>query len=128
MWQKQGKNRMLNKVVCTMKEINKWELVSWYFEPSQPQRITSGLNKWERERKGERAHQSQIYKEDFLFPLFPWRESSGLKALCIDSKYEGKWNKELQVMRIHTMHDDENLNRAVAGFSWIWSNSWKDVF
>ena len=37
-----------------------------------------------------------------------------------DNKYEReKWIIELQVMRMCTMHDDENVNRAVAGFSWI---------
>ena len=41
-----------------------------------------------------------------------------------DIKYEeGKWIMELQVMIMYTKHDDENVNRAVAGFSWIRSNS-----
>ena len=40
---------------------------------------------------------------------------------------EEKWITELQMMRMCTMHDDENVNRAVAGFSWICSNSRKDV-
>ena len=31
--------------------------------------------------------------------------------------------KEVQVMRICTMHDDEDVNRTVAGFNWIGSNS-----
>ena len=35
-----------------------------------------------------------------------------------DNKYEGeKWILELQVMTMCTMHDDENVNRAVAGLS-----------
>ena len=37
-----------------------------------------------------------------------------------------EWITELQVMRMCTMHDDENANRAVAGlFSWIRSNRWR---
>ena len=34
---------------------------------------------------------------------------------------------ELQVMTMYTMHDDENVNRAVAGFSWIRSYFWKSL-
>ena len=37
-----------------------------------------------------------------------------------DNKYEEeKWITKLQVMRMCTMHDEENLNTAMAGFSWI---------
>ena len=39
----------------------------------------------------------------------------------------GGWIMELQVIIMFTKHDDENVNRAVAGFSWIRRNSWKDV-
>ena len=46
-----------------------------------------------------------------------------------DTEYEGgKWTTELRVMRIGTMHDDDIVNRAAAGFRWIRSNSSKDVF
>ena len=50
----------------------------------------------------------------------------GLKAL-LTTDMKGEMITELQVMRECTMHDDENVNRAVAGFSWIRSNSRKDV-
>ena len=45
-----------------------------------------------------------------------------------DNKYEvGKWIIELQAMTMCTMHGDEDVNRAVIGFSWMQSNCWKDV-
>ena len=41
-----------------------------------------------------------------------------------DNKYDrGKWITELQVMKMCTMHDDEKVNIAEAGFSWKRSNS-----
>ena len=46
----------------------------------------------------------------------------GLKAL-LTTDMKGEMITELQVMRECTMHDDENVNRAVVGFSSIRNNS-----
>ena len=41
----------------------------------------------------------------------------GFKSLYSDDKYEGgNGISELQMMRICTMDDNENVNRAVVGF------------
>ena len=54
-----------------------------------------------------------------LFPL-----KGGLKALYNDNKYEGgNGMTDLQVMRMCAMRDDENVNTAVVGFSWIQTRS-----
>ena len=57
----------------------------------------------------------------------PFSLEGGSKHFTMtDHKYKGgggEWITELQVMRMCTMHDDENVSRAMAGFSWIRSNS-----
>ena len=42
--------------------------------------------------------------------------------MTINTKGKNDWITDLQVMRIYTMHDNENINGAVAGFNWIRSN------
>ena len=65
----------------TRKETAKWnqmtalrfqtgELVSWCFEPSQPQRITSGLNKNFTLSAGYSFHKSSYHKSCFFLVFF----------------------------------------------------------
>ena len=50
----------------------------------------------------------------------PFPPEGGSKRLITMTDYKygggGEWMTELQVMRKCTMHDDENVNRAVAGY------------
>ena len=57
--------------------------------------------------------------------MHPYPHEGGSKSITTtDNRYEGgKWITELQVMGMCTMHDDENVNRAVVAFSWMQSNS-----
>ena len=64
-------------------------------------------------------------KENLLTAFPPERWAGGQSAVHDDNKCEGGGDEitELWVMRMCTMRDDENVNTAVVGFSWIQTRS-----